>query len=79
MPLTEKARELTTWISEEGPDADLGLARNAAPCFALDAGRADAIVDDVEAALAGWKDVARSLRMDASDMAVYATAIRDRP
>ena len=79
VPLTEKPRELTTWISEEGPDADLDLARHAAPYFALDAGRADAIIDDVTAALAGWKDVARRLRMSTSDIAVYATAIRDAP
>ena len=79
VPLTEKARELTTWISDEGPDADLDLARNAAPYFALDAERSNAIVDDVAAALAGWKDVARRLWMSASDIAVYATAIRDTP
>ncbi|MDE2827356.1 MAG: HipA domain-containing protein [Bacteroidota bacterium] len=31
MPRYKKARELTTWISEEGPDADLELAYRAAP------------------------------------------------
>ena len=77
VPLTEKARELTTWISEEGPDADLDLARNAAPYFALDLPRADAIVDEVIIALNGWKDIARRLQMKASDLAVYATAIQD--
>ena len=35
VPLAEKARELTTWISEQGPEADLDLAREAAPFFAL--------------------------------------------
>ena len=77
VPLAEKARELTTWISEEGPDADLDLARNAAPCFALDVFRANAIIDEVATALVRWKDIARGLRMSASDLAVYATAIRD--
>ena len=77
VPLTEKARELTTWISEEGPDADLDLARNAAPYFALDKARADAIVNEVATALDGWKDIARELRMSASDFPVYATAIRE--
>ena len=76
VPLTEKARELTTWISEEGPDADLDLARAAAPYFALDLVRANAIIDEVAAALDGWRQKARRLRMSASDLAVYATAIR---
>ena len=77
VPLTEKARELTTWISEEGPDADLDLARAAAPYFALDLVRADAIIDEVAAALDGWQQIARQLRMSAPDLAAYATAIRD--
>ena len=79
VPVSEKARELTTWISEDGPDADLDLALNAAPYFALDAARAHAIIDDVTAALDGWKDIARGLRMRASDIAAYATAIREAP
>ena len=77
VPLTEKARELTTWISEEGPDADLDLARAAAPYFALDLVRANAVIDEVAAALDGWQQTARQLRMSASDLAAYATAIRD--
>ena len=55
VPLAEKARELTTWISEEGPDADLGLARNAAPYFALDAVRANTIINEITTALDGWR------------------------
>ena len=77
VPLTEKARELATWISEEGPNADLDLARAAAPYFALDLVRADAIVDEVAAALGGRQQVARRLRTSASDLAAYATAIED--
>ena len=77
VPSTEKARELTTWISEEGPDADLDLARAAAPYFALDLVRADAIIDEVAVALDWWQQIARQLRMSASDLAAYATAIRN--
>ena len=36
VPLEEKARELTTWISEEGPEADLDQARRAAPVFRIE-------------------------------------------
>ena len=75
VPLTEKARELTTWISEEGPDADLDLARAAAPYFALDAARSNAIIEEVATALDGWRHMARQLRMSTSDLAAYATAI----
>ncbi len=77
VPLAEKARELTIWISEEGPDADLDLARKAAPYFALDAARANAIINEVAAALGRWRDIARRLRMSAPDLALYATAIHD--
>ena len=47
VPLAVKARELTTWISEEGPGADLDLARNAASYFAPDMARANAIIIEV--------------------------------
>ena len=77
VPLTEKARELTTWISEDGPDADLDLACAAAPYFALDVVRANAIIDEVATALDRWRHIARRLRMSASDLAAYATAIED--
>ena len=75
VPLAEKARELTTWISEEGPEADLDLARSAARYFALRPKQADAIIDEVATAVSGWKITARQLGMSGADIAVYATAI----
>ena len=53
VPPTEKAREPTTWKSEEGPDADLDLARAAAPYFVLGVVRANAIIDEVVTAFDG--------------------------
>ncbi|MDT8283204.1 MAG: HipA domain-containing protein [Gammaproteobacteria bacterium] len=76
IPLMEKARELTTWISEEGPDADLNIARRAAPFFALRKDRAEAIIVEVSTALKGWQNTARQLGMSAADIAVYSTAIQ---
>ena len=76
VPATEKARELTTWISEEGPEASLDLARQAAPRFALQPSEADAIISEVTAAMKGWQSDAQRLRMSAADIAVYAAAIR---
>ena len=76
VPLEEKARELTTWISEEGPDANLDIARRAAPYFALKENLAEAIIFEVTAALKGWRNTARQLGMSAADIAVYATAMQ---
>ena len=77
VPLEEKGRELTTWISEEGPEASLDLARHAARYFALDASRAEEIIGEVSAATTNWREVARQLSMKASDMDVYASAFRN--
>ena len=75
VPLVEKARELTTWISDEGPEADLDIARAAALKFALTANQANTILDEVAAALNDWQFTAQQLGMTAADIAIYATAI----
>jgi serine/threonine-protein kinase HipA len=75
VPLAEKARELSTWISEEGPEADLDIVRRAAPFFALKEDQAEAIIGEVSTALKGWHNIARQLGMSAADIAIYATAI----
>ena len=74
VPLEEKARELTTWISEEGPEADLDQARRAAPYFALKSNRADTIIAETSAALKDWRKTARQLGMSTADIAAYASA-----
>lgn len=76
VPLLEKTRELATWISEEGPAADLDIARRAAPFFALKESQAEVIIGQVLSALKGWQNTARQLGMSAADIAVYATAIQ---
>ncbi|RLQ22256.1 type II toxin-antitoxin system HipA family toxin [Seongchinamella sediminis] len=76
VPSEEKVRELTTWISEEAPDADLDIARRAAPFFALKEDQAEAVIDEVSNALKGWQSTARQLGMSAADIAVYSTAIQ---
>ena len=74
VPIEEKARELTTWISEQGPEADLALALDAAPYFALSDDRAGAIINEVSTALQDWRNTARRLGMSAADISVYASA-----
>ena len=75
MPRYKKARELTTWISEEGSDADLELAYKAAPYFALKPDTAKSIVDEVALAVNNWHELARRLGMSKADMDIYETAI----
>ena len=75
VPLKEKLRELTTWISEEGPEANIDQAYRAAPYFALKNGDATRIVDTVASGIKGWQDIARKLGMSKADIEVYATAI----
>ena len=75
VPLVEKARELMTWISDEGPEADLDMARATASNFALTANQANTILDEVAAALNNWQYTAQQLGMTAADIAIYATAI----
>lgn len=75
VPLHEKARELETWISDEGAEADLGIAIRAAPYFALRHDQASCIVDEVSNELKNWRTVAQELGMSAADIDIYATAI----
>jgi serine/threonine-protein kinase HipA len=76
IPVQDKARELTTWISDEGPDADLDHARRVAPYFALNEQQSEAIITEVSTALKGWQNSARQLGMSTADIAIYATAIQ---
>ena len=75
VPRAEKARELTTWICDEGPEADLDMARAAASNFALTDNRASTILDEVATAVNDWQYAAKRLGMSAADIATYATAI----
>ena len=74
VPLEEKVRELTTWISEEGPEASVHLARKAAPYFALKSNQAEQIIEDVSQVTTSWRNVARQLGMNATDITAYASA-----
>lgn len=75
VPRVEKARELTTWICDKGPEADLDIARAAASNFALTANQANTIFDEVVAALNDWRYTAKRFSMPAADITIYGTAI----
>ncbi len=75
VPIEVKARELSTWISEEGPDASLELALNAAKYFGLKEDQANIIIEEVSWAFKNWRDTARLIGMSTTDIAIYATAL----
>ena len=75
VPLEEKLRELTTWISDEGPDANIDQAIQVAPHFALKRDHAIRLVDTVSKGIKDWRDVARRIGMSTADTKIYATAI----
>lgn len=74
VPVEEKARELSVWISEEGPDASLDIALRAARFFALDDSQTESIIAEVSNAISKWRSQAVQLRMTPSDIAAYASA-----
>lgn len=74
VPIEEKARELSVWISEEGPDASLDIALRVARFFALDDSEAESIIAEVSDAIGKWRSQAVQLRMTPSDIAAYASA-----
>jgi len=75
VPKYKKARELTTWISDEGPDADLSLALQASSYFALKLKDAKKIADEVASAVSQWHELALQLGMSKEDIEMYETAI----
>lgn len=75
LPAYEKVREMTTWISEEGPNADIDIAMRAAEYFRLKEAEASAIVEQVTGAFHGWTDVARKIGMSNADIDQYSTAL----
>ena len=79
VPQHAKVRELETWISEEGPEAELDLALRAAEHFALTHREAVRIANEVAAAIRAWRTIAREIGMSRSDRDSYATAVLQSP
>lgn len=74
VPVEERVRELTTWISEEGPEADFQIALNACEYFALKPDEAESIIDEVLSAVSAWRDVAQRIGMSGADQRAYSSA-----
>ncbi len=77
-PFPDRARELKTWISEEtGPEASIEALRSVAPYFRLNDLRARAIVSEVEAAVARWREQGRELGMTDVELDQFADAFEN--
>jgi serine/threonine-protein kinase HipA len=78
-PFPDRARELTTWISEEdGPAASIASAMRCARHFGVSPMSAARIVAEVEAAVAQWRAVAASLGFTPQEADSFADAFEHR-
>ena len=74
-PFPERLRELKTWISEEsGPSASIDALMSVAPYFGISRGGATAILGEVEAAVAAWREQGRALGMTPTELDAFAEA-----
>lgn len=74
-PFPERVRELKTWISEDaGPDARVEGLLSVAPYFRIKPARRKAILGEVEAAVASWRDEGRALGMSETEIDEFADA-----
>ncbi|MXX88708.1 MAG: type II toxin-antitoxin system HipA family toxin [Boseongicola sp. SB0677_bin_26] len=78
VPVTERPRHLTTWISEAGDEAALDNLLEVCRDFCLEPDMAREIVCDVADAIRQWREVGRGLGLSESDIAPYETAFEHR-
>lgn len=74
VPITERSRNLTTWISEAGSEAALDNLFEVAPEFLLKLQEARKIVREVAEVTQKWRDIGRQIGLTDSDLSPYATA-----
>jgi serine/threonine-protein kinase HipA len=74
-PFPERVRELKTWISEDaGPDSSIDALLSARGYFGISPMRAKQILSEVDAAIATWRIVGRSLGMTAHELNAFTDA-----
>ena len=74
-PFPGRQRELKTWIAPDtGGEASMNALMSAAPYFQLSAGRASAIVGEVEQAVATWRHLGAELGMTPAELDDYSEA-----
>lgn len=74
-PFPDRVRELKTWVSAEtGPEATIEALMSVTDYFRLSAKKAKDILREVESAVAGWREIARSLGMTARELEAFLDA-----
>jgi serine/threonine-protein kinase HipA len=74
-PFPERVRELKTLVSEAaGPEATIDALTSVRAYFRIAADRASAILAEVEAAVASWREVGQALGMTDNDLESFADA-----
>ena len=74
-PFPDRIRELKTWVTDEtGPESTIEALLSAAPYFALSLSRARTILNDVESAVARWREVGRGIGMSDLELDQFADA-----
>lgn len=74
-PFPDRVRELKTWISEDtGPAATIDALMSVIAYFRLSRRRARAILREVEAAVATWREQGRALGMTVDELDIFADA-----
>jgi serine/threonine-protein kinase HipA len=74
-PFPDRVRELKTWITEDtGPQATIEALMAAAPYFRITPNRAREILSGVEAAVARWRKMGRTIGMTDLELEQFADA-----
>jgi serine/threonine-protein kinase HipA len=74
-PFPERQRELKTWVSEEaGPEATVDALMSVTPYFRITKPRAKAILGQVEAAVAQWRERGHALGLTDVELDQFADA-----
>jgi serine/threonine-protein kinase HipA len=74
-PFPDRVRELKTWISEEtGPEATIEALLSVIAYFRISRRRAGDILDEVERAVAAWRDRGRALGMTDRELEQFEEA-----
>ena len=74
-PFPDRARELKTWVSHRtGPEASLDALRSEAPYFRLKPGQSEAIIGDVAAAVAEWRQQGTLIGLTRVELDTFADA-----
>ena len=74
-PFPDRVSELKTWISPStGPEASLAALRSEAAYFRITSTRCEAIIGEVAAAVAKWRQLGARLGMSTADLDDFAEA-----